>query len=94
MTAPTLGDLRFTAASAADAATGLLGWVTCTYGDLALDGITLRRTADRRLVLSFPVREDGAGRRHPVFRPVDEAARAAITSAILQGLNMGQGARS
>lgn len=43
-----------------------------------LDGITLRRTASGRLALSFPSRTAGDGRRHPLVRPVDDAARQAI----------------
>ena len=61
---------------------GLLGFVSVFYGDLVLDGITVRRTADGRLTLSFPQRRDGRGRSHPLFRPVDDAARLRLEKAI------------
>jgi DNA-binding cell septation regulator SpoVG len=70
-----------------DNATGLLGWVSCIYGDLHLDGITLRRTASGVLTISFPERRDRAGRSHPVVRPIDARARTAIETEILQGLS-------
>ena len=48
----------------ADAATGLLGYLSVTYGSMVLDGIVLRRTVDGRFALSFPARTDRSGRRH------------------------------
>ena len=70
-------------ASDAEARTGLLGYLSVTYGDLILDGIVLRRTADGRFALSFPARTDRSGRRHPYIRPVDHEARRQIETAIL-----------
>ena len=69
-------------ASDADVRTGLLGYLSVQYGDLLLDGITVRRTADGRTVLSFPERVDRRGRRHSYFRPVDGVARGRIEAAI------------
>jgi hypothetical protein len=65
-----------------DARTGLLGFLSLHYGVLIVDGVTVRRTAEGRLALSFPERRDGKGRRHPVVRPVDDAARRAIEAAV------------
>jgi hypothetical protein len=65
---------------------GLLGYLSIFYGDLVLDGITLRRTADGNLTLSFPARTDRSGNRHAYFRPVDDAARRRIEREILKGM--------
>ena len=62
---------------------GLLGYVSVFLGDLVVDGITLRRTAQGRLALSFPARTDRAGRRHPYVRPVDDEARHRIEATLL-----------
>lgn len=67
----------------AEARTGLLGYLSVEYGDLVLDGIVLRRTAEGRFTLSFPARTDRAGRRHSYIRPVDDQARREIESVIL-----------
>ncbi len=63
--------------------TGLLGYLSVTYGSLVLDGIVLRRTTDARFALSFPARTDRAGRRHSYVRPVDDIARKAIETELL-----------
>ena len=70
-------------ASDAEVLTGLLGYLSVTYGDLILDGIVLRRTADGKFVLSFPARTDRSGRRHSYIRPVDDDARRQIEAVIL-----------
>ena len=70
--------------SAADERTGLVGYISVHYGALVIDGITVRRTADGRLTLSFPERRDGRGRRHDIVRPVDDAARRAIEAAVFR----------
>jgi len=66
--------------------TGLLGYLSVLYHDLVLDGLTLRQTADRRFVLSFPAKTDRGGRKHPYFRPIDDTARIAIEREILAQL--------
>jgi hypothetical protein len=84
---PTITGVRFTAATDWHRGRGLLGFIRVVLnGQLVLDGITLRRTLDNRLTLSFPEREDGVGRRHPIIRPVDDEARRAIEAAILGSL--------
>ena len=62
---------------------GLLGYLSVFYGDLILDGIVVRRTADGRYALSFPARTDRAGRRHSYIRPVDDQVRQAVEREIL-----------
>lgn len=73
-----------------DIRNGLLGFLSVTYGSLVLDGITLRRTADGRLALSFPARTDRSGKRHSFIRPADDAARRAIEREILTQLGQGE----
>lgn len=66
-----------------DRRAGLLGYVSVHYGDLVLDGITVRRTADGRHALSFPAKTDGAGRRHSYIRPIDNEVRQEIEREVL-----------
>jgi DNA-binding cell septation regulator SpoVG len=68
--------------SDADVRAGLLGFISVLYGAVVIDGITVRRTEQGRLALSFPERRDRHGRRHSVVRPVDDAARRAIEAAV------------
>lgn len=79
--------IRFTPSSDAEAARGLLAYVKLEYGPLILDGITLRRHASGRLGLAFPERTDGHGRRHPLVRPINDAARVEIEEEVLRELN-------
>ena len=37
---------------------GLLGYISCTYGDIRLDGLAVRRTMTGDLTLSYPARRD------------------------------------
>ena len=69
--------------SADDERNGLLGFISVTYGPWIFDGITLRRTADGRLALSFPSRSDRSGRKHALIRPVDRETREAIERELL-----------
>lgn len=70
-------------ASDADRLTGLLGYLSIDYGDLLLDGVVLRRTADGRYALSWPARTDRAGRRHPYIRPESDYVRQEIERELL-----------
>ena len=67
--------------NADDVRSGLLGYLSIFYGDLVID-VTVRRTAEGRLALSFPERRDKHGRRHSVVRPIDDAARREIEAAV------------
>jgi DNA-binding cell septation regulator SpoVG len=82
-----LTDVRFIQATSAEAATGLLGYVSCTLnGVLRLDGLALRRTLSGALALSFPVRIDRAGRRHAYIRPLTNEARTTIEAQVFAAL--------
>ena len=70
-------------ATEAEIRTGLLGYVSVLYGDLVLDGIVLRKTADGRFAISFPARTDRAGRRHSYIRPANDEVRKAIEAELL-----------
>lgn len=74
-----------------DVRSGLLGYVSVFYSDVILDGLTVRRTADGRLTLSYPQRRDGQGRRHPIVRPIDDAARRRIERAVFGEATVAEG---
>lgn len=89
MTALRITSVGFTSASPTDVRTGLLGWVTCVIDDaLLIDGITLRRTADGRITLSYPARRDGSGRQHFFVRPLDDDARRYLERQIFAKLGV------
>lgn len=69
--------------SADDERSGLLGFLSITFGPWVIDGLTLRRTAAGRLAISFPSRSDRSGRKHALIRPVDSQAREAIERELL-----------
>ena len=87
MNAPDVRVRTWVKASDAEIRTGLLGFMSIEYGDLILDSIVLRRTADGRFALSFPARTDRAGRLHPYCRPADDEARRQIEREILAQLS-------
>jgi len=68
--------IDFTPASPKEQRSGLLGYARLRYGELALDGLTLRRTAAGSLTVSYPGRRDRAGQYHPYFQPADAEKRA------------------
>lgn len=72
---------------------GLLGWVRLVVSHaVVVDGITVRRTRDGQLRLSFPERRDRRDNRHPIVRPVNAAARLHIESQVFAALGLDQGA--
>lgn len=73
-----------------DIRSGLLGYLSVSYGLLVLDNLTLRKTAAGRFALSFPCRTDRAGKRHSYIRPVDDGARQAIERELLGQLGQCQ----
>ena len=82
-----LADIRCVHASAKDAATGLLAFVSFRIGNvLFVDGVVVRKTLDNRITLSWPCRVDRAGRKHPILRPLDDAARQQLETRILKAL--------
>lgn len=86
-----ISQVRLVRAAPADMATGLLGWVSLVLGDLLrLDGLTLRRTSNGLLTLSFPARRDASGRQHAIVRPIDDAVRREIEEAVFAALGIEQ----
>lgn len=84
-----LSEVRFSPAPTSDVAAGLLGFVTCVVnGALRLDGLGLRRTRAGELRLSWPAREDAAGRRHAVVRPITDGARRALEAEVFRALGL------
>ena len=82
MSSPDIRLRSWVRGSDADVRSGLLGYVSIVYGDVVLDGLTIRRTAAGKLTISYPQRRDGQGQRHPLIRPVDDAARLRIEKAV------------
>jgi len=83
---------RFMPATAAEAATGLLGWASVLLdGSVRIDGLAVRRKLDGGLTLAWPARTDRLGQRHPLVRPVTNAARRALESDIFRALGLGGG---
>ena len=83
MVSPQIHIRKWTPGNDDDVRAGLLAYVQIAYGDVLID-VTARRTADGRLVLSYPERKDGKGRRHSVVRPIDDEARKAIEAAVFR----------
>ncbi len=82
-----ISDVRFVAASAEDVERGILGWISLVLNDtIQLDGVTLRRTLDGRLTVSFPARRDGKGQQHFFVRPLNDATRREVENAILTAI--------
>jgi DNA-binding cell septation regulator SpoVG len=76
-------------AGPAGAETGLLGWIQCRVNrSLLLDGLTLRRTQDGRLALSFPARRDRAGNQRFYVRPLDDETRCEIERQVFAALGL------
>ena len=80
---PTIRIRTWTRGTDEDRRGGLLGYLALQFGPLALDGVTVRKTAQGKLTLSFPSRTDRAGRRHPLIRPLDDQARLEIEAEVL-----------
>ncbi|MCC7172998.1 MAG: hypothetical protein IT459_21290 [Planctomycetes bacterium] len=84
---PVVTDIAFTLAPRHAHTRGFLGWARFTLdGRLGLDGVAVRRGANGRLLLSFPERVDGAGRTHPIVRPLDDATRCSIEIQVFDAL--------
>ncbi len=87
-------EVTFTAALRKDLKGGLIGWTSFVVnGALKLDSVAVRRTADHRLVLSFPARTDGAGRQRFYFRPLDTRTRKEIERQVCAQLRITEAAR-
>lgn len=79
-------EFTFTPASRSLRATGLLGFLRLVLNDtVVIDGITIRRTLQGAIVVSWPEPHTrGSSRR--VVRPRDEDARAFLEREILKVL--------
>ena len=85
-------DVRFTSAHANDRGRGLLGFLACTVDEqLRLDGITLRRTREGKLTLSYPERRDKNGAAHPYIKPLHDDARADLERQVFEALGLDEG---
>ena len=80
-------NIRIVPASSADQDHGLLAFASITINGLVIDGITVRRTLDDRVVLDFPKRTDRAGRQRSIVHPADDSVRAEITRAVLTAID-------
>ena len=79
-----ISGVRFVPAPMDLQATGLVGWSSFLVNDaLRLDGVGVRRAADGRHVLAYPVREDASGREHYAVRPIDSRTRRLIEARVL-----------
>lgn len=84
-----ISNVSLKAATEKDCNSGLLGWISCVLDDtVKIDGITLRRTLDNRIVLSFPERRDAAGQNHPYVRPLGDGARRHIERQVFAALGL------
>lgn len=82
-----VSDIRFVPAPAHLRAGGLRGWVGLDLdGQIRLESLAVRRTLEGRYVLSFPARRDGAGVERAYVRPLDDATRIVIETAVLDAL--------
>jgi len=85
-------DVRLSLGTKEDLRSGLFGYVRCRYGDLRIDGLTLRKNRRGRLVIGYPAREDSRGGRHAYVRPANRAVRRQFEAKILEGLDLAEGA--
>jgi DNA-binding cell septation regulator SpoVG len=84
---PLVTQVAFTKATDADQRRDILGYVRFVVaGQLALDGIAVRRARGGRVFLAFPVRHDRTGRQHPLMRPIGDAARRDLEAQVLAAL--------
>ncbi len=79
----TVTSIVITLGSPADQATGLLAFVSCTYGGIEIDGLAIRRTTDGRIIVTFPAKSrNRCGRRYFVT-PRSAPVRLEFETAIL-----------
>ena len=69
-------------------ATGLLGWASFVLDGRLRIEVAVRRTRTGRHALSYPVRDDGCGRRWHLLRPVDDATRQELERQVLGAIDL------
>ncbi|MCC7172798.1 MAG: hypothetical protein IT459_20280 [Planctomycetes bacterium] len=81
---PSISGISFVPAPEHLTASGLVGWVSFLIDDaLRADGVGVRRTKHGRFVLSYPLREDAAGKPHYALRPINTATRRLVEERVL-----------
>ena len=76
--------IRFTDSSPSERRDGLLAYVHVAFDAFTADSITVRKTRDARLVVSYPSRPSKHSKKgHPIFLPTDPAVRKALEKEIL-----------
>ncbi len=89
-----IDNVGFVTATSKQRREGLLGWVTCTLnGGLQISGLTLRRTLEGNLALSFPTRRDRHGREHFFLRPLNDRARRDFEHKVIGALGFEEDVR-
>ncbi|HYC78670.1 MAG TPA: hypothetical protein VEI02_13675 [Planctomycetota bacterium] len=63
--------------------TGLLAWSTMLAGSFFLEGLTVRRTLNDELIVTWPQRKADNGVLHPTGGIVDDALRRRVETAVL-----------
>ena len=85
-----VSDVRFSPAAPGLRESGLLGYAAVTFDEwLLVEGVTVRRTREGRVALSFPLRADGRGRRRATVRPRHDEARRGIETQVIEALRRG-----
>ena len=86
----TVSEVTFAATGQRDRELGLFGFVSFLLNDaIKVDGVTLRKTRDGRLTLSYPAKKDAGGRSFPYFRPVSDEVRRSIESQVFAAIAPG-----
>jgi hypothetical protein len=76
-------EIRITLGSPAEIRRGLMAYVLARFDAFDVDGITVRRTLRKRLVLSYPSRESRSGEQFPHFLPTDPGWREEFEEELL-----------
>ena len=84
-----ISNVRLFPCSWRDLQTGLIGFVMFQINSVfRVDGVTLRRTRDGRLCLSYPVAKFTSQAEYNVIRPVNDEARREIERQVFQALDL------
>ena len=82
-----VSEVRFAPAPEHLRPTGVVGWSSFTLdGCLRLEGVAVRRSTQGRTYLSYPMRDDGWGKRWQYMRPLDGETGRDIERQVLEQL--------